>query len=90
MAKTVTVPIKVVRGVEWADLSAMAPTHTHQVCAEIVNPMKDISFAGGHRVRLFGLKKSVHWRVPTGIDVDISAVPEAPEPKAPVRRHAKR
>lgn len=91
MAKSVTIPIKVVGGVQWADLSASAPTHTHLICGETFNQQKDLSFAGGHRVRVFAFKKSVHWRIPIGVDIDISDVPAADAPrKQPSQRHGRR
>jgi hypothetical protein len=86
--RRVTVPIKVVNGEDWAELSALAPSHTHHVCAEFGKLADNkLSFAGGHRVRLFHLKKNVHWRIPTGMTLDISEVPEAPTPPARRRRH---
>jgi hypothetical protein len=74
MIKKITVPIKVVDGEDWADLSAHGPSIMHQICGETVKQYGDKSFAGGHRVRLYGFKKSVAWKVPSGIDLDISSV----------------
>ena len=90
MAKTVTVPVKVVGGSQWADLSALAPTHTHQICAEQCKLQDNqYSFQGGHRVRLWGFKKNVHWRLPIGTELDIEDVAPAdgPAPRRHVRRH---
>jgi hypothetical protein len=80
MARTVSFPIVQVNNVSWAKLSVYAPSNTHIVCAENFKQQKDISFAGGHRVRVYGLKNNIHWRVPEGIDLDISnvGVPAAP------------
>jgi hypothetical protein len=83
MARRVSVPIKVVNGEDWAELSALAPSHTHQICGETFKQLQDMSFAGGHRVRLFAFKKSVHWRLPAGIELNIADVPL---PVTPPRR----
>jgi hypothetical protein len=50
------------------------------------------SFAGGHRVRLYRFKDNVHWRIPAGVELDISRVDPttgngAAQP--PRRRHDK-
>jgi hypothetical protein len=33
------------------------------------------SFKGGHRVRIYRIKKNVYWRLPSKITLDISDVP---------------
>lgn len=68
--KSITVPIKIVRGEAWGDLAALALSHEfvgekHRMVEE------RYSFAGGHRVRLISLKKNVHWRIPVGQDFEI-------------------
>ena len=94
MAETVTIPVKTVGGVKWAELSASAPSHGHQICGETVHPIdQKFSFAGGHRVRLYNFKKNVHWRLPGGVELDISAIPQANPPRRqppqPKKKHAK-
>jgi hypothetical protein len=79
MADQISIPVKKVNGVSWADLGALALSH--EICGESVRPINaQFSFAGGHRVRLYSFKKNVHWKVPVGQDVDISGV----EPAGPV------
>ena len=62
----------------WAALCFLG--NTHLVCAEAIKTVDAAySFIGGHRVRLFQLRKNVNWVVPIeGEQLDISAV--APEP----------
>jgi hypothetical protein len=86
---TITIPIKIVQGERWGELSAHGPTLTHVVCGEITSQGMDFSFAGGHRVRTFKLKKNVHWKIPVGIELDISRVPPAEPPRRQGKRHAK-
>jgi hypothetical protein len=87
MAETISIPIKVVNGVKWGDLSALGLAH--EVCGETFKSKPDLSFAGGHRVRLYYVKKNVHWRVSTGIEVDIAAVEPATPAPIPVPKKAK-
>lgn len=76
MADHIKVPLKEHNGVKWGDLSALSLAH--EVCGETVKlKNQQFSFAGGHRVRLYYFKKNVHWRVSTGIEVDIADVPAA-------------
>jgi hypothetical protein len=46
----------------------------HEICGYSFNQKKDISFAGGHRVRVFRAEGNVHWRIPQGVQLDISRV----------------
>jgi len=84
MRSRVIVPVKNLRGENWGDLAALA--YSHEICGEKVDERKDISFAGGHRVRLFKFTKNVHWKIPTGIELDISDVPPASTPPRRTQR----
>lgn len=66
------IPVKEVNGERWGDLSSYALTH--QFCGERVDKKDDISFTGGHRVRLYSFKKNVHWKIPLGQELNISDV----------------
>jgi hypothetical protein len=79
MRSHIPVPVKIVNGERWGDLACFAPSH--EICGEKVDQRKDISFAGGHRVRLYKFTKSVHWKLPAGIELDISGVPPASPPR---------
>jgi hypothetical protein len=74
----IQIPTRVLRGQRWADFSFLA--RKHQLCAEGFNTLSEnVSYVGGHRVRLYVLKGNVHWRVPEGV-VDITNVAPATEP----------
>lgn len=79
MATHIKVPIRVIDGVKWGNLNALGVSH--EICGETVN-RRDENFAlsGGHRVRLYHFKKNVHWRMTTGMDIDIADVAPAAAP----------
>lgn len=70
-------------GYGWGNLNYYG---TQQIIAgeKITTKDENYSFVGGHRVRLYCIKNSVHWRIPQGIPLDVSAVPPANAP--PQRR----
>lgn len=81
----IRVPISTVANEDWAHLSALA--ERHEICAEDIKiKNSQHSFTGGHRVRLLIAKKSVYWKIPQGISVDISQVPPQSQPPEPPRR----
>ena len=80
MMPRVKVPVRMVNGEKWGQLSVLG--HTHFVVAEEVRQLADLTFADGHRVRHYRLKKNVHWRIPVEAEIDITDVPQ----KAPPRR----
>jgi hypothetical protein len=82
MADHIRVPIKKIGTGHWGQLNMFGDAHL--ICGESVK-LRDEKFtlAGQHRVRLYMFKKNVHWRIPDGLAIDISAV----EPStAPLRR----
>lgn len=90
MRDRISVPIKIINSERWGELSALSLTH--DICGEVVNLIDEkFTLAGGHRVRLYRFKKNVHWRVPQGIELDISAValPRSPPRKQAAKRHNK-
>ena len=80
MREQVMIPVKIVNGERWGDLASIS--RSHEICGEKVDQRKDLSFAGQHRVRLYKFTKNVHWRLPDGVEIDISDV----RPAAPPRR----
>lgn len=88
MSRTVSLPTKVVSQRLWAEVSSLGPSLTYEVVGEVVHPVNDMySFAGGHRVRLYRFKKNVHFRVPDGVEINISSVaPAEPARRQPPRR----
>jgi hypothetical protein len=82
VSQRITLPVKIFQNERWAELSVHAPSSSHDICAEKVNKRDEqFSFIGGHRVRLYAFKKNVHWRIPAGVTLDISAVPAALAPR---------
>jgi hypothetical protein len=80
MSNHVLVPTKRVNGSLWGDLTVFG--HHHLICGEKVDLKDDgLSFAGGHRVRLYSFKKNVHWKIPEGTSIDISDVTPASAPR---------
>lgn len=78
-----SVPVRLVGGKKWGDLSVFG--EHHEVCGERVKERDaKFSFAGGHRLRLYSFRKTVHFRIMDGMNVDISGIDqEGPPP----RRH---
>ena len=73
MSDSVTVPVKKHDTYNWAALSSFGADHV--ICAEKCTlQQENYSFAGGHRVRLYKVKKNVHWRLPQGLAIDIAKV----------------
>lgn len=68
----VKVPTVKVNGDLWGDLSVFGGTH--EVCGTQVSQRRDVSHKDGHRVRVYQFKKMVHWRLPSGTELDISEV----------------
>jgi hypothetical protein len=82
MRDHVKVTVKKVNGGLWGDLAVMCDAH--DFIGESVKEIEaNFSFAGGHRVRRYRFKKSVHWLIPQNVKLDISDVAS---PTAPRRR----
>ena len=86
MTKGIVVPVKTVRGHNWGQLSAFGEDHL-LLCEHRPKQIEDrFSFAGGHRVQAWKLKKNVHWR-PVGQELEISDVaPAGPPPRRAQRQ----
>ena len=68
-------------GDRWAALSYVAEGN-HEICGETVKLMNGkFSLFGGHRVRLYRFKNNVHWKIPSGVELDITDVPPAQAPR---------
>lgn len=85
---TIHLPLREHNHERWADISSLAPSQTFEIVGEKVNRSdENFSFIGGHRVRLYKFKKSVHFKVPRGTDLNISGVtPAEPPRRQPPRR----
>jgi hypothetical protein len=61
-------------GYKWAALADFGKDH--DIIGEAQSCINQkYSFKGGHRVRIFRIKKNVYWRLPSTITLDISDVP---------------
>jgi hypothetical protein len=79
MVEHISVPVKMIGKERWGQLSVFGLSHL--ICGETVHQKPDYSFAGGHRVRLYSFKKSVSWKIPDEVDLDISGVTPANAPR---------
>lgn len=78
MSNRISIPYCVHDGWRWARLSLFGKDH--HICAEDLTVVDNkYTFLGQHRVRLYKLKKNVHWRIPE--QYDISGVPPAEPPR---------
>lgn len=81
MIEHVRVPVKVIGGEKWGALCYVF-SGAHIIVGEGVDRIDaKLSFAGNHRVRQYRFKKNVYWKIPTGVDVDISDVKPADPPR---------
>jgi hypothetical protein len=70
----ISVPIIEHGGYRWAALSAFGKDH--EITGENLSCIdQKYSFKGGHRVRIYKIKKNVHWRLPAAVVLDITDVP---------------
>jgi hypothetical protein len=61
-------------GCRWGALAYFGKDH--EITGEKQSCINEkYSFKGGHRVRIYKIKKNVYWRIPSAIQVDISDVP---------------
>lgn len=81
MTEHVKVPVKMINGAKWGELSAFGASIKHVICGEKTGQDKDMALQGGHRVRQFWVKKNVHWLIPTGTALDIAGVQGAEPPR---------
>jgi hypothetical protein len=75
----ISIPVKKVNNENWGQLSFFGKKHIF--CGEKIElKNNNYSFAGEHRVRLYNAEGNVHWRIPPGVDLDISRVTPANNP----------
>lgn len=80
MKRAVRIPIKVVGGSQWGVFYKQGSGHELAAYRPTISK-KDISFAGGHRMRLVKIKHDFYWRIPEGTPLDIGGVPPADPPR---------
>jgi hypothetical protein len=70
----ISVPVIEYGGYRWAALVFFGKDH--EITGESFSCIdQKYSFKDGHRVRIFKIKKNVHWRLPSAIVLDITDVP---------------
>ncbi len=74
------VPVVKFKGDLWGALSVLSVSH-EIVGASAKIAKKRIPFLGGHRVARVRLTSMVHWKIPAGVEADISAVPPSGTPR---------
>jgi hypothetical protein len=85
MAEYIKVPIVKWDSASWAALNFFGKTHF--ICGEDYKVKAEkYTFLGQHRVRLYAVKGNVHWKIPQGINLDVSEVPKAIAPRRMPRR----
>ncbi|HEY2781066.1 MAG TPA: hypothetical protein VGI90_09820 [Steroidobacteraceae bacterium] len=84
------VPVRVVNKEKWGALSFLlkGAAEAIDVVGEKVKLVdENFTFAGGHRVRKYRFKKSVHFTIPEEIVLNIAGVaPGTPPPRRPQGR----
>jgi hypothetical protein len=75
MADHISVPVVEHDGYRWGALAYYGKDHEFTgegfKCID-----HKYTFRNEHRVRIYRIRKQVFWRIPTGIELDIGAVPQ--------------
>lgn len=69
----ISVPVVNYKGDPWGDLSLFSAAH-EMVATSVKIAKRRISFLDNHQVNRITLKSMVHWKIPSGVEADISAV----------------
>jgi hypothetical protein len=72
LKKHLQVPLIEFGGQVWGDLTVFG--RKHELIATTVKPGGRVSFLNQHGVGTVSLEKMVHWKIPSGVDLDISDV----------------
>ncbi len=83
-AGNVSVPTVLFGSEKWGALTALA--NSHEIVGTKVNQKKDMSLPNRHRVRRYMFTGQVHWKIPAGIDVEISGIAPGQPPRRKTRR----
>lgn len=76
----IRVPVVDYKGARWGHLSSFSDAHEVVATKAKLAKVRD-SFIGNHRVHRVSLKSMVHWRIPVGVQVDISALEPGQAPR---------
>jgi len=88
MTRTLVLAVKEFKNEHWCGLSTLGVGGVDVVAEKYKKIDEHFSFEGNHRVRLFRFWDNVHFKVPTGVKLNIESVPSALAP--PTKRHDKR
>ena len=84
-AGNVPVPIVLLFGSEkWGALANLAKSH--EIVGTKVIKKKDMSLPNRHQVRRYIFTGQVHWKIPAGVDADISGIAPGQPPRRKPRR----
>ncbi len=84
-AETVPVRIVLYGGEKWGALADFAKSH--EIVGATMKPKKkDMSLPNGHQVRRYKLTGQVHWKIPVGVEAEVSGVAPGQPPRRRNRR----
>jgi hypothetical protein len=73
MSDHINIPVIEHDGYRWAALAYYGKDH--EIIGESSNCIdQKYSFKGGHRVRMYRIRKQVYWRIPSAVTLDITNV----------------
>ena len=78
-ASNVPVPIVLFGTKKWGALKYLAKSH--EIVGTTVNKKKDMSLPNRHQVRRYTFTGQVHWKIPVGVDVDVSDITPVQPPQ---------
>lgn len=82
--QNVPVPVVFFGSEKWGVLTALAKSH--EVVGTKVNKKKDMSLPNGHQVRRYKFTGQVHWKIPVGVEADVSSIAPGKPPRRKKRR----
>jgi hypothetical protein len=88
MTRNLVLAVKDFKNEAWCALSSLGIGGVDVVAYKVKKVDDQFTFEGNHKVRLFRFWDNVHFKIPTGVKLNIEAVPMAAAP--PTRRHDRR
>ena len=83
-AGNVPVPVILFGGEKWGALTDWAKSH--EIVGTKVKKKKDMSLPNGHQVRRLIFTGQVHWKIPVGVEADVSGIAPGRPPRRFLRR----
>ncbi len=84
-AGNVSVPVILFGGEKWGVLTDLAKSH-EIVGTKVIKKKKDMSLPNGHQVRRRIFTGQVHWKIPVGVEADVSGIAPEQPPRRKIRR----